>query len=638
MRTSLASLFFSSIFVVMSFGCQAEEELLEALPSAREAPAEALFSPGDLRLEGAWALSERLDAPDGGTRIGMLIDLTQLGAAPDVEVRGFDAWGRSGPWQRAEVTFYEHPYVVARADVGVPIYGAQMRVPASQAAGLAFVTLSAVVPELVEIGKADMFGTQQGALSGGDVQPRSAWKAKSSKCTSVNPNKYRIAIHHTVTPPTAYGTYEARLRSIQAYHMDTRGWCDVGYHYLVTEDGRVWEGRPEKHRGAHVGGHNTGNVGIAFVGCFDGPSCKSIGEMAVNHQMLDGAAGLIAALSQTHGIAVDADRVKGHKDHKGAWTSCPGAHLHAKLDDLRALANGTQVVTPEQPPAEEPAENCEPHCDVEPPTGQKTGAIMGVVWDGTTADQPNALSALRLTDAVVSIDGGVPQLVSSSSAYWEVKVPEGVHTLRAEAPGYEPVELAVKVYAGGETWSSVALYPKQTAATTTVKVTVTEGMFGQGIAHAIVHAPGVGAFVTDTWGQATFELPGGTHALTTYAATMGAVTVQVNRRRAEDPGSARLPLRLGRRGPASGRGVGPQHHEQSVGQGKPPHRRRDRAVQLRRGDHGARRRRVLGTRGAAGSAHVHRGGPGLPGHDRESDGQRIQKRPVEQPGNAPEVS
>jgi N-acetylmuramoyl-L-alanine amidase len=45
-----------------------------------------------------------------------------------------------------------------------------------------------------------------------------------------------------------------------------RGFNDIGYHFLVYLDGSVHAGRPIEKVGAHVAGHNTGTVGIAYVG------------------------------------------------------------------------------------------------------------------------------------------------------------------------------------------------------------------------------------------------------------------------------------------------------------------------------------------------------------------------------------
>ena len=39
---------------------------------------------------------------------------------------------------------------------------------------------------------------------------------------------------------------------IEAFHMDTRGWPDVGYHYFIHPNGTFYEGRSILHKGSHV--------------------------------------------------------------------------------------------------------------------------------------------------------------------------------------------------------------------------------------------------------------------------------------------------------------------------------------------------------------------------------------------------
>lgn len=56
-----------------------------------------------------------------------------------------------------------------------------------------------------------------------------------------------------------------QVRSIQAFHMDSRGWCDIAYHRLIAPDGAVYEGRPLGAVGAHAAGHNHNTVGYCFL-------------------------------------------------------------------------------------------------------------------------------------------------------------------------------------------------------------------------------------------------------------------------------------------------------------------------------------------------------------------------------------
>ena len=63
----------------------------------------------------------------------------------------------------------------------------------------------------------------------------------------------RITLHHTAEVPGmgAGGDAEA-VRAIQRYHRDTKDWADIGYHWLIGRDGRVYEGRVPSAQGAHA--------------------------------------------------------------------------------------------------------------------------------------------------------------------------------------------------------------------------------------------------------------------------------------------------------------------------------------------------------------------------------------------------
>lgn len=76
------------------------------------------------------------------------------------------------------------------------------------------------------------------------------------------PNWSYLMYHHTATPP---GT---TVEQIRADHL-RRGWLDIGYHFLIGPDGKVYPGRPLKMPGAHALGYNTTAIGIAAIGDFN---------------------------------------------------------------------------------------------------------------------------------------------------------------------------------------------------------------------------------------------------------------------------------------------------------------------------------------------------------------------------------
>ncbi len=53
--------------------------------------------------------------------------------------------------------------------------------------------------------------------------------------------------------------------SIRKFHIEHHGWTDIGYHWVITEAGKVEPGRSEEIMGAHVKGHNKRSIGVCLV-------------------------------------------------------------------------------------------------------------------------------------------------------------------------------------------------------------------------------------------------------------------------------------------------------------------------------------------------------------------------------------
>jgi N-acetylmuramoyl-L-alanine amidase len=129
----------------------------------------------------------------------------------------------------------------------------------------------------------------------------------------------RITVHHTaeVAPMGERGDADV-VRAIQRFHQDDRGWADVGYHWLVGRDGRIYEGRAVGVQGAHAGGErNVENLGIALVGDFTNELPSPV--------QLDLFATFLAEQRRLHGVP--ASEVLGHRDL--APTECPGSAFYA---------------------------------------------------------------------------------------------------------------------------------------------------------------------------------------------------------------------------------------------------------------------------------------------------------------------
>ncbi len=52
-------------------------------------------------------------------------------------------------------------------------------------------------------------------------------------------------------------------------HIRHRGFQDIGYHFYITRDGVVHNGRPLEKVGAHCRNHNRHSIGICYEGGLD---------------------------------------------------------------------------------------------------------------------------------------------------------------------------------------------------------------------------------------------------------------------------------------------------------------------------------------------------------------------------------
>lgn len=74
-----------------------------------------------------------------------------------------------------------------------------------------------------------------------------------------------IIIHCSATPEGRSLNFEECRRD----HIMHRHFRDIGYHFYITRDGTVHDGRPIEKVGAHCEGHNSHSIGICYEGGLD---------------------------------------------------------------------------------------------------------------------------------------------------------------------------------------------------------------------------------------------------------------------------------------------------------------------------------------------------------------------------------
>ena len=275
-----------------------------------------------------FARGARIDAEETFRQVGLMITADK---APALRYRVQGVDGSWTNWAKAELTWSEAPLHNARILLDSEATALELRGARSSNAlmiELFAEALGSVGPLARDLPLAEASLDPQFGPSW--VVTRSAWGARNpgKVCgSSHRPNK--VTIHHTAGS-NGEANPAAVMRSIQAYHIDNNGWCDVGYHFVVSADGTVFQGRDERRTGAHTGGQNTNNAGIALMGNFE--------IAGVPEAQLNSAAKITGWVGRTFSISLSRSSVKGHGERKS--TACPGRNLLVKLPTLVARANG----------------------------------------------------------------------------------------------------------------------------------------------------------------------------------------------------------------------------------------------------------------------------------------------------------
>lgn len=181
------------------------------------------------------------------------------------------------------------------------------------------------------------------------IVPKAAWGGRPARSLRSRHTVRSVVFHHTVQPLVSSLRGSAAVRSAQDYHMDQKNpkWSDIGYHYIIDRTGKIHEGTDATRIGAHVAGHNTGKLGIAFVGNFE--DGRYAGEPLGAAQKNAGAR-LLRHLADKHNIPLAESHVKGH-DHYERGRVCPGANV--SVQEIIDLAKADRICAPtggNQPP------------------------------------------------------------------------------------------------------------------------------------------------------------------------------------------------------------------------------------------------------------------------------------------------
>jgi hypothetical protein len=146
-----------------------------------------------------------------------------------------------------------------------------------------------------------------------------------------------LIVHHSAGSNTS-SDWNATVLSIWNSHVNTNGWSDIGYNWLVAPNGDLYEGRGGGNNviGAHFCGTNGNTMGTCMLGTYTsvnitdtarGTLVRILGWKCCNSSINPTAQSFHASSGLT------LFNISGHRD--GCATECPGNQVYASLPQIR---------------------------------------------------------------------------------------------------------------------------------------------------------------------------------------------------------------------------------------------------------------------------------------------------------------
>ncbi len=461
------------------------DRAVPVMPKAEREPAPPRTSKDDAGEDDLAAAADTVVAQLPATKVAKFSllgvtwreGLVDADTAVEVRWRGNDGWS---DWTELHVepsnegTPGTEPYWVGSADA------AAVRVLSTSDAAPRGLELATIDPGKMPTSSG--LRTVSGSVSRPTIISRAAWGANNSgTCSSpIYGSSLRGAvIHHTAGSNTEPADRSAAVvKATQAYHMNSRDWCDIAYNFLVDRYGQIFEGRKggidKVVRGAHSGNGsvNEQTTGIALMGTFT--------TAAPTTAMKSALVRLTAWKLNLHGVPAKGtyslggktlNRIAGHRNVVS--TECPGATVYSWLTSTSSTGLRTQVadaIAAGAVTAERPA-------TVALPTVKAGYHSARVYWtavpNATTYDvclmaDKTQTSCSRLVTGVTELTTYLQDLKPTADTDWYVKV--------------RALDNGVKGY-----WSSLRGFNLQTATGNTVTVPSSREItvLGHGYGHGI---------------------------------------------------------------------------------------------------------------------------------------------------------
>lgn len=164
---------------------------------------------------------------------------------------------------------------------------------------------------------------------------------KDPSPSTTNPS--HVIVHHSAGFNTS-SDFAAVVAYYWDLHVNTNGWDDIGYNWLIDPNGVVYEGRGDGIRGAHFSCMNGSTVGVCLIGNFENqkPTSLAINRLKWYLAWEGCEKGIRPNDSSYHSSSMLVlDHISGHRDGNNSTTGCPsgtvcpGDSLYLALADIR---------------------------------------------------------------------------------------------------------------------------------------------------------------------------------------------------------------------------------------------------------------------------------------------------------------
>jgi hypothetical protein len=225
------------------------------------------------------------------------------------------------------------------------------------------------------------------------VTSRASWGAKPASGTRTYTTVTHLVIHHEGGGSNTDSDWAARVRSIEALHINGNGWADVGYNYLIDPTGKIYEGRSggDNVVGAHFCEGNRNTMAVCLLGNYTSalPTTAALESLKRILGWKASKEGINPIGSSEHYAAGLIPNVCGHRDNKRC-TECPGNLFYPELGKVRtsikSYIDGNCGSTPTPTPTD----------DTTAPTTSITGpASASAAFTAAFADADNVAVTAR---------------------------------------------------------------------------------------------------------------------------------------------------------------------------------------------------------------------------------------------------